>query len=50
MFNRTHGWLWQFESDIEVHGVAFAARKAREKGVPLSMTREALRIIQGGAK
>jgi len=47
MFTNTKGWLWQFESDYTTHGLSFAARAAARKGVPMSMTLEATRILKG---
>lgn len=43
MFN-TMGWLGQFKSDLDVHGLPFAARQAKRKGVPISMVLEVLRL------
>lgn len=47
MFTNTHGWLWQFESDYNTHGLKFAATAAARKGVPMSMTMQALNILKG---
>lgn len=43
----TYGWMGQFESDYKKHGVGFAARVAKRKGVPMSMVLATVRQLEG---
>ena len=47
VFTKSKTWLWQLESDYNVHGVEYASRIAAKKGIPLSMTLAAIKLIQG---
>ena len=47
MYNNTHGWLWKFESNLAVHGATYAAQQAKQQGVPVSMAKQALTLLQG---